>query len=374
MKMQGRKIVAQVSLAGVLVALTATAVLLASRADGDRNASAWRAPAEPARVSQALGATTRRTPVASPTPAATPTLRETLLAANELVRAGLMPSPAPTPTLKQILESADALVKIGAIDPPPTLRETLIAADELVRAGVIPPPPTLEQVLLAADKLRIAGLLPAPAPQPTPTLEEILLAADAIRIANEPPPAPVAPPPAPAPTSTPAPPPPALPSAPPPTSTPAPPPPPPSTSTPVATNQSGGTGFWDANFTAQVLALVNQRRASAGLGPVSSEPRLEQAARGYAKVLADTNTFAHVGPDGSTLVTRVTATGFPFDVQIGEVLAWGSDHWQPAEIVQAWMDSPGHREQLLGPYTRAGAGCYFTDNGSTVRCVIDFAG
>ena len=250
--------------------------------------------------------------------------------------------------------------------PPPTLQESLVAADELVRAGVLPPPPTLEQALIAADKLRIAGVLPTPAPQPTPTLQEILLAADAIRIANATPvPVPTEPPPAPAPTSTPVPAQPTL------------PPPAPSTSTPVppaAAQQSGGSGFWDANFTAQVLALVNERRAAAGLGPVGVEPRLEESARDYAKVLADNNWFAHVGPDGSTLVSRVTATGFPFDVQIGEVLAWGTDHWQPDEIVQAWMDSPGHKEQLLGPYTRAGAGCYFTDSGSTVRCVIDFAG
>jgi uncharacterized protein YkwD len=136
-----------------------------------------------------------------------------------------------------------------------------------------------------------------------------------------------------------------------------------------------GSGYWDEGFTQQVLALVNQRRAAAGLGSLAPEPRLAQAARAYAKTLADDEWFSHTGPDGSTLVTRVEATGFPFDVQIGEVLAWGTDNWQPAEIIEAWMDSPGHREQILGPYTRAGAGCYFTNPGNpTVRCVIDFAG
>jgi uncharacterized protein YkwD len=63
-------------------------------------------------------------------------------------------------------------------------------------------------------------------------------------------------------------------------------------------------------------------------------------------------------------------------VQIGEVLAWGSNGWTPAEIVQAWMDSPAHREQIMsGIYSRAGAGCYFSKSTGTtmVRCAMELA-
>jgi uncharacterized protein YkwD len=125
-----------------------------------------------------------------------------------------------------------------------------------------------------------------------------------------------------------------------------------------------------------VFALVNQRRAQAGLGPLSPEPRLEQAAKDYARILAIHDWFSHTGPDGSTLVSRVEAAGFPFTVQVGEVLAWGSDNWPASGIVQAWMDSPSHKDQILeGVYARAGVGCYFTQESSLmVRCVIDFAG
>ena len=125
-----------------------------------------------------------------------------------------------------------------------------------------------------------------------------------------------------------------------------------------------------------MFALVNQRRAQAGLGALSPEPRLTNAAQDYARTLAIHNWFSHTGPDGSTLVSRIEAAGFPFTVQFGEVLAWGSDGWAPSEIVQAWMDSPSHRDQILaGAYTRAGVGCYFTQEGSLmVRCVMDFAG
>jgi uncharacterized protein YkwD len=124
------------------------------------------------------------------------------------------------------------------------------------------------------------------------------------------------------------------------------------------------------------MALVNAERTSRGLRSVGYEPRLTLAAQTYAQTLTLHDWFSHVGPDGSTIVDRVTATGFPFEAQLGEVLAWGAD-WSPAGIVQAWMDSPAHRQQLLEPvYWRAGVGCYFRiESGSTaVRCVMDFSG
>jgi uncharacterized protein YkwD len=141
----------------------------------------------------------------------------------------------------------------------------------------------------------------------------------------------------------------------------------------VQSRTSGG--WYDAAYDAQVLALVNERRAAAGLGPVTTEPRLAAAAAAYARVLAERDWFSHTGPDGSTLVTRAEAAGFPFEVQLGEVLAMGTDGWRPAGVVQAWMDSPGHKAQLMGPYTRAGVSCYFVPaKNVTVRCVMEFAG
>jgi len=125
-----------------------------------------------------------------------------------------------------------------------------------------------------------------------------------------------------------------------------------------------------------VLALVNERRAAAGLGAIVIEPRLQLAAETYAHVLTQYDWFSHTGPDGSTLVDRITATGFPFDTQLGEVLAWGVN-WSPEGVVQAWIDSPPHRQQLMEPiYRRAGVACAFRheDGGLVARCVMDFAG
>ena len=274
------------------------------------------------------------------------------------------PKPAPTATLAESILAADILVKAGKMAPPPTLAESILAADMLVKAGKMAPPPSLGETWTAIDELIKAGELPTPPwaldVQPTPTLRQILEAADILvkagkmapppggadhRALSEPPQAP------PVATNT------AVPARPavvqptatavPPTSTPPPPPtavPPKKTAATAAANDGPG-GWSDDAFDAAVFAGVNHQRASAGLQPLSVEPRLANAAASYAKVLADNNWFSHTGPDGSTLVTRDEAAGFPFTVQIGEVLAWGSNGWTAEEIVQAWMDSPAHHDR-----------------------------
>jgi uncharacterized protein YkwD len=263
-----------------------------------------------------------------------PTLIETMWATSS----SIMVRP---PDMHDILIAADALVKAGVIAPPePSMAEVLQSVDALTKAGAMPgSEPPLSEVLLAVSILTDAGALePATAPPPDAPIE-----VPRVRV-------PVAPPPPPPP---------------PPIATPAPPPPPPAPG-----------GWYDAAFTGRVFDLVNAERASHRLAPVGGEPRLTKAAETYAQVLTVNDWFSHVGPDGSTIVDRVTATGFPFDTQLGEVLAWGGD-WSPEGIVQAWMDSPAHREQLLEPvYAHAGAGCYFRMEGAVtaVRCVMDFAG
>jgi uncharacterized protein YkwD len=238
----------------------------------------------------------------------------------------------------------------------PTLHEILVAADALVRAGVIEPPqPSMREILLAADALNKAGALPEREPSPGEVLRAVSMLIDAGALdpaTGAPPAARIE---APAPIVA--------------------PPPPRPTSTPVPAPASDG-GWYDVAFAGRIMALVNVERTSRGLAPVEYEPLLTDAAESYAQVLTVNDWFSHVGPDGSTIVDRITATGFRFDTQLGEVLAWGED-WSPEGIVQAWLASPSHREQLLEPiYRRAGVGCYFRiENGSTaVRCAMEFAG
>lgn len=248
--------------------------------------------------------------------------------------------------------------------PPPTLAQTLQAATILVDAGLMAPPePSLSEVLLALYAMTsVAPPPPDPAPAPTPTPPP---AARRARRAAPAAATPVQPPPI-APTPTPAPPT-AVPPT--PTATVAPPPP-----APPATDAAAPR--YDAAFTQQVFDAVNAARAERGLAPLTAEPRLAQAAADYAMLLAETNTFSHTGPDGSTFVMRIAATGFPTGVALGEVLAMGSEGWQPAEVVQAWLESPSHRDIILGAYAQAGAGCVFSRDpgGVFVRCAMETAG
>jgi len=254
----------------------------------------------------------------------------------------------------QAQAAPDAELHAGAAlaaesSPAPTLKEILEAVDALAGAGQLPGAATAPMEVSQADALAKAGELPSAAP--TPTLKEILQAVNAMAmegtLPGQPPLAPAAP-----------------------TTTAAPPQPAPK-APPAATG-----GSPDANYEARVLELVNAQRAKFGLAAIAIDSRLGRSAGDYAEVLGTLNWFSHTGPDGSTLVSRVEAAGFPFTVPIGEVLAWGNEGWTPEAMVQAWMNSLTHRVEVLSPvYTRAGVGCYSTpENGTTVHCVIDFGG
>jgi len=334
--LQGRELDARWTLVLPVIALAVVVLVFLSRGTAPQPRRA-RAAVLPPHISQTLGARDFR----APAPAPTPTLLESLQAADILVKAGKLAPPPPS--FGETMRAVDLLIKAGVlptppwaldIAPTPTLQETLEAADILVKAGKIPPPPWL----------RAQNVPPQAPAQDAP---------DATATPQPPTPIP--------PTNTP----------PPPTRTPV-----PATSTATA-GASSATGWADDSFTAAVFASVNQRRVSAGLGPLAIEPRLANSAAAYAKLLVEKDWFSHTGPDGSTLVSRDEAAGFPFTVQVGEVLAWGTNGWTAAEIVQAWMDSPAHREQIMSAvYTRAGAGCYFTKSGGgvTVKCAMELAG
>jgi uncharacterized protein YkwD len=149
-----------------------------------------------------------------------------------------------------------------------------------------------------------------------------------------------------------------------------PPPPPPPPPAPAVAAPAGIRT--DAAYASNVLAIINDVRARNGLRAVSSEGRLTTAATRYAVYMAQTNTFAHTGADGSTVLTRVRAAGYTENTGFGEILAWYGATGRPSIIVDLWMNSPSHRAAILSPSFRfAGAGCAFDAEG--VRCVVNFA-
>lgn len=112
----------------------------------------------------------------------------------------------------------------------------------------------------------------------------------------------------------------------------------------------------DANLPqveAAILCLVNGERADNGRSAVASNAPLKDASLAHSRDMVSNTFFAHESPSGSTLVSRVEPTGYiPTDGEwvLGENLAYGTGALAtPKAIVQGWMDSPGHRENLLNP-------------------------
>jgi uncharacterized protein YkwD len=110
---------------------------------------------------------------------------------------------------------------------------------------------------------------------------------------------------------------------------------------------------------AATLCLLNRERARHGLAPLRRNPILELASQGHSEDMAARNFFAHETPDGADPGARMAAAGYPVTAATtGENLAWGEESKStPVRIVQAWMDSPGHRANILRPkFTEVGVG------------------
>jgi uncharacterized protein YkwD len=99
------------------------------------------------------------------------------------------------------------------------------------------------------------------------------------------------------------------------------------------------------------LCLVNAERVDRGLPRLTANVRLATAARRYAADLVAGGYFSHTGRDGSSIADRLERAGYLQADRawvVGENLAWGTGPLAtPEAIVRAWMNSPGHRENIL---------------------------
>ena len=106
-----------------------------------------------------------------------------------------------------------------------------------------------------------------------------------------------------------------------------------------------------AQVAASVLCLLNAERADAGLAPLTRNGQLDAASQGMSDEMVRGHFFAHETPDGRNLVDRVKPTGYLPESDkwvLGENLAWGSGGLStPEAIVNGWMNSPGHKANVL---------------------------
>ncbi len=101
----------------------------------------------------------------------------------------------------------------------------------------------------------------------------------------------------------------------------------------------------------QILTLVNQERAKAGVSPLQLDSTLSANATVRAKEIV--SKFDHTRPDGSKFQTAVT---IPWRT-VGENIAWGQK--TPQAVMSDWMGSSGHRANILkASYSKLGVGVY----------------
>ena len=113
-------------------------------------------------------------------------------------------------------------------------------------------------------------------------------------------------------------------------------------------------------FDQQVLNLVNQYRAQNGLSALILSQELDQAADKYANRMATGDFFSHTDPNGSTPFTRMRAEGYQYTTA-GENIAAG--YATPESVVQGWINSPGHRANILNAnYKHMGIGYAYLAN------------
>ncbi len=130
------------------------------------------------------------------------------------------------------------------------------------------------------------------------------------------------------------------------------------TATPIPTATATATPL--PGFPEQVVDLVNQERQNAGCPPVTMDNRLRAAAQGHSEDMALNDFFSHTGSDGSSPWDRIVAQGYNFSTA-GENIAAG--YTSPQDVMDGWMNSPGHRANILNcDFTDIGVGYYYLGN------------
>jgi uncharacterized protein YkwD len=125
-----------------------------------------------------------------------------------------------------------------------------------------------------------------------------------------------------------------------------------------------------------VVCLINNRRSERGKGRLNTQSGLRKAAGRHTRHMKRRNCFSHHCPGEKDLAGRVSATSYlPCNCSwgVGENIAWGKRaRGTPSQTVRAWMNSPGHRRNILeGSFQHIGVGVTWgTPSGSSGKAAV----
>ncbi|WP_404403371.1 CAP domain-containing protein [Jeotgalibacillus malaysiensis] len=126
------------------------------------------------------------------------------------------------------------------------------------------------------------------------------------------------------------------------------------TETETETTQPAASDDEIGNFEAQVIELTNQERSKYGLPALSADPELSAVAEEKSADMARNQYFSHTSPTYGSPFDMMKTYGIDYR-SAGENIAMGQQ--TPEQVVTAWMNSEGHRQNILSTsYTHIGVG------------------
>jgi uncharacterized YkwD family protein/spore coat assembly protein SafA len=112
----------------------------------------------------------------------------------------------------------------------------------------------------------------------------------------------------------------------------------------------------------EVVKLVNVERSKQGLQPLKENWQLSRVARYKSADMAAKNYFSHTSPTYGSPFRMMESFGIKYS-SAGENIAYGQK--TPQQVMTAWMNSPGHRSNIMSPsYSQIGVG-YATNKSGT---------
>jgi uncharacterized YkwD family protein len=113
---------------------------------------------------------------------------------------------------------------------------------------------------------------------------------------------------------------------------------------PTETTPTTGVANNKGTYVQQIVTLVNKERAAAGLKPVSGLDSLHKVAATKATDMRINNYFSHTSPTYGSPFDMMKSFGITYNAA-GENIAMGQK--TPEEVMKAWMNSPGHKANIL---------------------------
>ncbi|KAK2243396.1 sporulation protein [Clostridioides difficile] len=135
-----------------------------------------------------------------------------------------------------------------------------------------------------------------------------------------------------------------------------------STNKPDDNNSSGSTSENFSAYQKEVVDLVNIERAKAGLNPLTLDSSISNVATKKSQDMIDNNYFSHNSPTYGSPFDMLKKFGISYKTA-GENIAMGQK--TPKEVVNAWMNSEGHRKNIMNPnFSKIGVGVAQKSGGS----------